>query len=72
MTQRSRPRKRVSFEPTFVPITIPEGNTEEKKDMDVDVELANLFRALPSPTEGSRRHNSEKTLTSSPPNQQNK
>ena len=66
MTQRSRDRKSVSF----MPIQIAEENTEEKKDMDVDNELANLFSALPTPTqvsEASRAHNSEKTLFSSPP-----
>ena len=63
MTQRSRDRKSVSF----MPIQNTEENTEEKKDMDVDNELANLFSALPTPTEASRTHNSEKTLASSPP-----
>ena len=60
MTQRPRDRKSVSF----MPIQITEENTEEKKDMDVDGELANLFSALPTPTEASRTHNSEKTLAS--------
>ena len=44
-----------------------ETETEEQSQIDTDSELINIFENMQTPTEGSRRHNVKKTLSSPKP-----
>lgn len=44
-----------------------ETETEEQSQIDTDSELINIFENMQTPTEGSRRHNMKKTLSSPKP-----
>lgn len=50
----------------FKPIA-KETEEQSKMDEDLDTELSNIFGNMQSPTEGSRSHNMEKTLSSPKP-----
>ena len=52
--------------PKFKPIA-KETEEESKMDEDLDSELSNIFGNMQTPTEGSRSHDSEKTLASPKP-----
>ena len=54
------------FKPKFKPIA-KETEEQSKMDEDLDSELSNIFGNMTTPTEGSRRHDMEKTLASPKP-----
>ena len=54
------------FKPKFKPIA-KETEEQSKMDEDLDSELSNIFSNMQTPTEGSRSHNMEKTLSSPKP-----
>ena len=51
----------------FKPIAKTEGQSKMDEDEDLDTELSNIFGNMQTPTEGSRSHNMEKTLSSPKP-----